>query len=134
MSKGCSVPGNDRNQPSVRNSPDAKPGFTRPHLTDSLTELEDRGFQTQFVVRDGQRLMCGECRAEFDAKDITYLEGRRVDFETDPSEQSLITALQCPTCKAKGTYAFTYGPGADANEGEILRILRHQRRDQRPTI
>lgn len=126
--------GNDRDQPSVHNSPDSKPGFQRPHLTDSLSELEGRGFQTQFVIRAGQRIMCGECREEFDAKEVTYLKGRRVDFETDPSEQSLIAALQCPSCKARGTYAFTYGPSADANEAEILRILRHQRRDQRPPI
>jgi hypothetical protein len=128
------VPQRDKNRASTHNSPDSSAGMQRPHLEDSLSELEMRGFETQFVVREGQRLMCGECREEFEANEVSYLKGRRVDFETDPGEQSLIAALECPRCKARGTYAFTYGPGADANEAEILRILRHQRRDQRPQV
>ena len=121
-------------EPSTRNSPDSEPGMERPHLEDSMKDLEKSGFQTQFVVREGKRMMCGECRKEFGADEFAYLKGRRVDFETDPSEQSLIAALECPNCHARGTYAFTYGPGADANEAEILRILRHQRKEQRPSV
>lgn len=96
----------------------------RPHVKDSLKSLEELGFTGQFIVRPNQILVCAACRSEMTPEDILLKDLRRVDFETDPGQQSLIAGLICPTCDVRGTYAFTYGPQADANEAEILRKLR----------
>jgi len=105
-------------------------GTSRPNVADSLRHLEKKGFEAQFIPREGAKLQCGECRYTMSPEEIRQLTLRRVDFETDPSQQALIAALECPQCHAKGTYAFSYGPQADANEAEILRILRGQREQQ----
>jgi hypothetical protein len=106
----------------------------RSNIEDSVESFERKGFDGQFIMREGAQIECAQCRGRFSPNEIEYVGMKRVDFETDPGQQSLIAALVCPSCRAKGTYSFTYGAGADANEGDILRILREQRKDQRPPM
>lgn len=48
---------------------------------------------------------------------------RRTEGASDPADMALVVALECPTCGAKGVLALKYGPGAAAEEAELLRQL-----------
>ncbi len=51
----------------------------------------------------------------------------RVEGTSDPSAESIILALTCPRCGAKGTVAIPYGPGATPGEAQMLEALRDER-------
>jgi hypothetical protein len=99
-----------------------------PHtVTEALKILVDDGYVHDFDVRDG-RVRCHAC-GEAHAADSAIVE-RFYRFEgfSNPDDEEIVFGLRCPVCGAKGTLVSAFGPGADPEELDALRMLdRHDR-------
>jgi hypothetical protein len=65
------------------------------------------------------------------ADEVTVRSMRRVEGVSDPADQNLIGALECPRCGARGTATFCHGATCPPEHGEVLRRLHQERAPQR---
>lgn len=89
-------------------------------LDESHARLEKKGFEAQFRVKPGGSLLCLACQQASPAKSFRVHSQKRVEGVSDPDDQSLVVALACPSCHAKGTLTLAYGPRAGAEEAQVL--------------
>lgn len=92
-------------------------------LVDVLARYERLGFRGQFASRAGGRILCTSCHTESDAKGAPVLALHRLEGVSDPGEEMVVAALECPSCGAKGTIALTYGPAAPREDAQVLMHL-----------
>lgn len=92
-------------------------------LTSIVKQFEDAGFTGQFVPREGGVLMCAGCREEHPATGFLMTALRRTEGASDPADMAAVVALTCPTCGHRGTAVLKYGPGASAEESDVLAAL-----------
>jgi hypothetical protein len=89
-------------------------------LTAILADLQREGYSASFGARDGARLHCSSCRQERSVGDFEVDVMRRLEGASDPDAQVLLVAATCPSCGARGTVAFGYGP--EASEVDALAV------------
>jgi hypothetical protein len=104
----------------VENDP-AMPSDTP--LARVLAELEDEGYEAQFVPRSYGDVLCRVGGHEFAASDATVDRERRLEGVSDPDDMLIVYAMRCPVCGATGTLVLAYGPDASAEETDILMAL-----------
>lgn len=83
------------------------------HLTPlsiKMKELEDKGFDQQFVFANG--VLKDKSGKTYQASDLKILEEHRFEGESDPGNMSILYAIQSKT-GTKGTVATAYGTYAD---------------------
>jgi len=85
--------------------------------------LETEGFTAQMVVTAGGRLTCRQCGQTADADQFESERNVRTEGASDPADMSLVVALRCPSCSARGTLTVKYGPEAGPDESEVLSRL-----------
>lgn len=94
-------------------------------LDESLAALERQGFQHAFRPEPGALLTCTKCEIRNAAETVPVLARCRVEGVSDPSDESLVIGLQCPSCHSLGTLVLAYGPRARRTEVEVLDSLGH---------
>ena len=92
-------------------------------LTAVIAELDDEGYTASFGARDGGRLHCSSCGQESGAGEFDVDVVRRLEGASDPDAQTLLAATTCPTCGARGTAVFGYGPEASEVDALVLADL-----------
>jgi hypothetical protein len=92
-------------------------------IADFIRDFEQQGFTSEFSVRPGGRLRCSSCGRRVRAGDVSVHSLRRVEGVSDPADQSLIGALECPECGSLGTATFCHGAHCPPEDGEVLRQL-----------
>lgn len=92
-------------------------------INDALREYESRGYSGQFAAREGGLVECLSCSHQMTPEVVPLESMRRVEGASDPADMCVISALECPECHAMGTATFCYGPGATAEDAEVLRRL-----------
>jgi hypothetical protein len=92
-------------------------------LGESHRHLEARGFEGQFTVAKEGRVLCVACGTESPAKRFTVDSQKRVEGVSDPDDESLVVALHCPACGARGALTLAYGPRAGRDEAAVLADL-----------
>jgi len=89
-------------------------------LLEILDELSDKGYTgTMWVGSDG-KVRCEGCGAELDPSVVRVREIRRLEGASDPDDMIAVVALECPVCSMKGTIVLHFGPGASAEELDVL--------------
>jgi len=92
-------------------------------LTAVLADFDAAGFSASFGARDGARLHCSVCREERPVGSF-HLDGvRRMEGASDPDAQLLLVAAACPSCGARGTAVFGYGPEASDLDAQAVAAL-----------
>ncbi len=92
-------------------------------ILDALRIFEQKGYRAQFRVEPSGKMRCLTCGVLRDPAEITLRGTGRSEGQTDPSDESVVVALEC-ACGARGTEVFTFGSGAEAAEMEAFRGLR----------
>ncbi|MGH8998949.1 MAG: hypothetical protein ACRDY7_06105 [Acidimicrobiia bacterium] len=92
-------------------------------MTEIIDGLERKGYKGQFGARPGAAIRCFTCRREFPATDAGLVELHRTEGASDPAEMSVIGALVCPHCGARGTLVLMYGPEGASEDAEALLAL-----------
>ncbi len=91
-------------------------------VTEALAVLEADGYTESFSVRDG-RVRCHACDSDHDAEGAVVERIYRFEGASDPDYEDIVFGLGCPVCGARGTLVSAFGPGADPEELDALRIL-----------
>jgi hypothetical protein len=89
-------------------------------LYEVVSRYESDGWTGQFQARDDGVLRCLTCREEFPASIEHADEVARVEGVSDPDDMVAVVPLRCPHCGARGTFVAHYGPGAGAEESDVL--------------
>jgi hypothetical protein len=92
-------------------------------LHESHRHMEAKGFQEQFKVAKEGRVLCLGCGTESPAKGFKVDSQKRVEGVSDPDDESLVVALHCPLCGARGALTLAYGPRAGRDEAAVLSDL-----------
>jgi hypothetical protein len=104
--------------PDVPSAPDT--------VTEALAVLEAEGYVESFVVRNG-RVGCTACGQEHEATGAIVERIFRFEGISDPDDEEIVFGLRCPVCGAKGVLVSAFGPNADPDELDALRILGRSR-------
>jgi hypothetical protein len=91
-------------------------------VTEALEILVADGYTESFDVRAG-RVRCHACGDAHDAGEAVVERIYRFEGTSDPDYEDIVFGLHCPVCDARGTLVSAYGPGADPEELDALRIL-----------
>lgn len=100
-------------------------------IDEMVERLRRRGYIGDFGVLGIERMRCGACQEELDAHDVILRELARIDVTTDPDDQSVVAGLECPSCGARATRVFSYGPSASAEDSSSFAALRNERKAAR---
>lgn len=91
-------------------------------LVDILADLDAAGYPNRLAVLPGGRIRCAVCGTETRAGQWTVAQTRRLEGETDPSEEVLIVGLVGPAgpCGCRGSLVLGYGPSASRDDATVL--------------
>lgn len=92
-------------------------------ITEALHLYEERGYTGQFGAREGGAIKCFGCGALNEPSSVPMDSMRRIEGVSDPDDMSMVAAVQCPSCGARGTLTVMYGPMAPPEDNEALRRL-----------
>ena len=102
-------------------------------ILEVLRDYEDRGYRGQFAAREGGVMKCFSCGARNEPTHVRMDSLRRVEGASDPADMALIGALQCPSCGARGTATFKYGPDATPADADAMRLIEDVRACLQPS-
>lgn len=89
-------------------------------MTEVANNYEQEGFGTQFVARPGGMVHCTECADDTASEQVTLHALHRFEGTSDPGDQAVLVAIECPSCGALGTLGLSYGPGASPEDMGVL--------------
>ena len=95
-------------------------------VTDVLQSLSARGYDADFLIRDGL-VRCGGCGALVPASELTVDEVYRFEGPSDPGDEMIVLAVTCQRCGRRGTLVTGYGSSSSPEEAELLTALRDSR-------
>ena len=98
-------------------------------MTSVLAGYADLGFTGQFSAIEGAQLECHACGHRMPAADVEMSSLRRLEGASDPADMMAIVAVTCPNCQVRGTVVLGYGPAAEPEHSDVLRVLRDHRGD-----
>lgn len=91
-------------------------------VTEALKILAADDYTGAFDVRGG-RVRCHACGDLHEANGAVVERIYRFEGMSDPDDEEIVFGLRCPVCGARGTLVSAYGPNADPEELDALRIL-----------
>lgn len=106
-------------------------------LTEVLAGYEAEGFRAQFEIEAAgpadaagvPAVRCVRCGRQSAPTEFAMHSMRRMEGASDPDDMLAIAAVTCPACQANGVLVLHFGAMATAEESDVLRALRDQRRD-----
>src|SRR5690349_20601327 len=102
-------------------------------LIDVLDVFAADGYtETFWPVADGLR--CGACDHTTPAALIGFEALRRLEGASDPDDTVAVLAVVCPHCQARGSAVLRYGPGASAEDADVLAAITDRRPDEQPGV
>lgn len=96
-------------------------------VVEALAILEADGYTHSFTVRD-RVVRCTVCGVDHEATEAVVERIYRFEGASDPDYEDIVFGLCCPACGVKGTLVSAYGPNADPEELDALRLLDRDRR------
>ncbi len=97
-------------------------------LLEVLAVLRDAGYVTDFSAAIGG-LRCGACGEVHPSEQADIDRIARFEGASDPDDETILVALSCTHCGARGTLVAAYGPTASPEEVDVLVGLTDARYD-----
>ena len=101
---------------------DLGPGSMMETIPEAARRLRADGFTSDFDATEEGLLLCGVCDSSHDPAEMTIHETVRYEGATNPSDETILIALEC-SCGAKGLYYAGFGPNATRADARVLRHL-----------
>ena len=101
----------------------ARNGAADEPLLAVVRELDEAGYDAQFIAASDARLLCTTCRGHVPADRVDVDGMRRLEGASDPADNLVVFNLACPSCGTNGTFVAHYGPQAGPAEEAVLRAL-----------
>jgi hypothetical protein len=95
---------------------------TYDNLIDALKDLKNRGFTTDFNVAF-DTIKCNTTGLTFAPSQFEIVEHYRFEADTNPSESSVLYAIEAKNHGLKGVLVNAYGVYSDAMSDEIIEKL-----------
>lgn len=92
-------------------------------LSIAYKELKDRGFDKDFEAEDGNTLKVSKTEASFQPKDVEICEFHRFEGESNPSDTSIIYAIETND-GTKGILIDAYGADGSMRVAEFLKQVK----------
>jgi DJ-1/PfpI family len=92
-------------------------------LTEVLNDFATLGYSASATVESAGRMTCIACSATTDAGLLRVDIMRRLEGASDPDDQLVAVAAQCPNCGARLALVLGYGPNASAEDTAALQAL-----------
>lgn len=92
-------------------------------MMEAVAEYEKRGYTGQFGTALAGMVQCHTCQEQCAAEQVPLLAAHRFEGASDPAEEAVVLALECPHCGALGTLVLPYGPGAGLEDAVVLAAL-----------
>lgn len=96
-------------------------------LADILARYAQEGFEGGFSPRPDGMVLCHACRDETPSEQVPLQAMHRLEGTSDPGEEMVVAALECPSCGGLGTLVLPYGPSADPDAAQVLANLMDDR-------
>jgi hypothetical protein len=94
-------------------------------VTEAVELLASRGYSSDFRFAD-RSIECRVCGRAHAPVDVAVGDLFRFEGPSDPADEAIVIALECPHCGAKGVLVSAYGPDADAGLMELEEVLRQR--------
>jgi hypothetical protein len=91
-------------------------------LVAALNGLKERGYNTDFNLAF-DKLICNETQVCLNADEFEITEVYRFEGETNPSDESVVYAVESKDGKMKGALVNAYGLYADPMSDEMIQKL-----------
>jgi hypothetical protein len=91
-------------------------------VTEAIRQLEAQGYDANFRI-DAAGVHCGACGTGHMPERLVVTEMARFEGNSDPGDEEVVFAVECPDCGAKGIVVSAYGSAADPEVFEILTRL-----------
>lgn len=92
-------------------------------IAEVLQAYRDKGAEATFASRAEGMLHCDGCGADEPADQAPLRAMHRFEGNSDPEDEAALAIIECPACGTWGTMTFAYGPGASAEDAEVLARL-----------
>lgn len=92
-------------------------------MTEVLDRYDTKGYDGSFSARLDGMVHCHSCQDDTPAAQVPLEALHRFEGTSDPQEENIVAALECPGCGALGTLVLPYGPNASPEEAEVLATL-----------
>jgi hypothetical protein len=91
-------------------------------VTEAVTLLEADGYTANFFPKS-QAFHCTACGSIADPSQVVVDRIFRFEGSSNPDDEAIVLALQCPICHTKGVMVAAYGPTADPDDIDVLLAL-----------
>lgn len=89
-------------------------------LSDAIRALEQQGFRASFRTETDGNVTCLNCGRTRHADEYPMLAFERVEGVSDPADENLVAAIECPQCGERGTLILPYGAIATRRDANVL--------------
>jgi hypothetical protein len=92
------------------------------NMTEAVKGLQERGYNYDFNL-DSEKICAGAADGKFSPEEFKIVEFYRFEGPTDPSESSVVYAIESEKNKLKGYMVNAYGIYSDAHTDEFISKL-----------
>jgi hypothetical protein len=92
-------------------------------MTEVLARYDQKGYEGSFSARPEGMVFCHACRDLTPADQVPLEALHRFEGTSDPQDENVVVALECPNCGALGTLVLPYGSHASPDEHQVLSAL-----------
>lgn len=91
-------------------------------VSEAVRMLAARGFLDELRF-DRRGLTCAKCGTVHEPGRVVVRHTFRFEGPTDPADEAIVLAIECPSCGHRGVVVSAYGPAADPELFEALTRL-----------
>jgi hypothetical protein len=92
-------------------------------VVEAIARLRTAGYTGDASAVPGG-VRCSVCGTQHRVEDLVVDEILRVEGPSDPSDEALVAGLRCPGCGNRSVLVAGYGPGASAEDQDVVLALR----------
>lgn len=92
-------------------------------IMDAFDAASDAGYTTQFHAVEGGEVRCDAGGHRVNPAALSAESVWRIEGASDAADMTIIAAVVCPRCDARGTLTLGYGPNTSAADEAVLHYL-----------
>jgi hypothetical protein len=92
-------------------------------LVEALGVYEARGYLGQFGDTSEGKVRCFTCGSVSSSEGVHVDARLRIEGASDPADESIVCAVQCPNCSARGTLVLPFGSRVRFHDAAALSTL-----------